>query len=101
MVKNENCRLLAIESCYSLKIPNYIAGKTGAKVISIPHHVNAMEGCRTYLEFIDTLVKKITLAGNALTEEEKGYDADEKQQNKRKRKHERKWKCKRGEKRDK
>ncbi len=84
-VRNENCKLLAIETCYSLKIPNYVAKKTGAKVISIPHHVNAMPGCETYIDFIDTLVRKIADIGREVSIEREGYgNGERKRQRKRK-----------------
>ena len=58
---------MTIEDCYSLKIPEYVAGRVGnVKVIHIPHHVNAEPGCETYLKFIDTLVKRIADAGREI-----------------------------------
>ncbi len=49
--------------CYSTKVPDYVAREIGAKVIRIPHHVHALPGCDTYIEFLDTLVKSIADAG--------------------------------------
>lgn len=69
-ISDENCKLLTIETCYSLKIPNYAARKTGARVIKIPHHVNAMPGCETYIDFICTLVKRIADAGRGINKNE-------------------------------
>ena len=42
--------------------PDYVAAQVGAKVVKIPHHVNAMPKCGTYVEFLDTLVKTIIKA---------------------------------------
>lgn len=70
IIKGENCRLMTIENCYSLDIPNYVAGRVGnVKVIRIPHNVNAEPGCETYLKFIDTLVKRIADAGREVASE--------------------------------
>jgi len=67
IMRSGNCRLMTIEDCYSLKIPEYVAGRVGnVKVIHIPHHVNAEPGCETYLKFIDTLVKRIADAGREI-----------------------------------
>ena len=69
IVRSEKCKLMTIEVCYSLKIPNYVAERVGdVKVIHIPHHVNAEPGCDTYLKFIDVMVKRIADAGRGYRE---------------------------------
>jgi zinc/manganese transport system substrate-binding protein len=62
-MKSRGAKLIAVEMCYSTRIPEYVAKQAGAKVIKIPHHVNAMPNCETYLDFLDTLVKSIADAG--------------------------------------
>jgi len=62
-LKARGTKLLAIEMCYSTKVPDYIAREVGAKVIRIPHHVNALPGCGSYIEFLDTMIKSIADAG--------------------------------------
>ncbi|MBN2505204.1 MAG: zinc ABC transporter substrate-binding protein [Verrucomicrobia bacterium] len=62
-IKGRGAKLLAIEACYSTRIPQYVARETGAKVIKIPHHVNALPGCSTYVDFCKTLTQSIADAG--------------------------------------
>jgi len=74
IMRGESCRLMAIEVCYSLKIPKYVAKRVGnVKVIQIPHHAHALPGCDTYLTFIETLVKLIADAGREIMQNETGY----------------------------
>jgi ABC-type Zn uptake system ZnuABC Zn-binding protein ZnuA len=74
IMKGQNCRLMAIEVCYSLKIPRYVAKRVGnVRVIQIPHHAKALPGCDTYLKFIDELVKRIAGAGREIMQNESGY----------------------------
>jgi len=62
-MKGRGAKLLAIEMCYSTKIPDYVAQQVGGKVIKIPHHTHALPGCGNYIDFLDTLIKSIADAG--------------------------------------
>jgi zinc/manganese transport system substrate-binding protein len=62
-MKGRGAKLLAIEMCYSTKVPDYVAQQVGAKVIKIPHHTRALPGCDSYIGFLDTLIKSIADAG--------------------------------------
>jgi hypothetical protein len=70
-VKAQKKVLFCIEVCYDLRVPELVASKCGnVRIIRVPHHVKAAPGCDTYLQFIDTLVKRIADEGRKMAEGE-------------------------------
>ncbi|MBN1419946.1 MAG: zinc ABC transporter substrate-binding protein [Planctomycetes bacterium] len=71
-MKARECKLMAIEMCYSRTVPDYVASRVGAKVVRIPHHVRALSGCDDYIRYIDTLVRTIVDAARGSEPAEAG-----------------------------
>lgn len=60
-IKSDKIRVLFIDSFYPQKDGRYIAGKTGARIVTSPIDVGA-EGTRDYFSLIDTLLDRILAA---------------------------------------
>jgi ABC-type Zn uptake system ZnuABC Zn-binding protein ZnuA len=52
----EGVKLIAKESFYSDRVPNELAKRTGARVISVPIMVNGTADAKDYVSFIDAVV---------------------------------------------
>jgi ABC-type Zn uptake system ZnuABC Zn-binding protein ZnuA len=61
-MKSEGVKLILKESFYSDRVPNELAKRTGAKVVSVPILVNGMPAAKDYISMIDTIVNAIASA---------------------------------------
>ncbi len=55
-MQSEGCKLIVKESFYSDRLPNELAKRTGAKVVSVPILVNGTSAAGGYLGLIDAVV---------------------------------------------
>lgn len=55
-MQSEGCKLIVKESFYSDRLPNELAKRTGAKVVSVPILVNGTSAAGDYLGLIDAVV---------------------------------------------
>jgi ABC-type Zn uptake system ZnuABC Zn-binding protein ZnuA len=61
-MQKEGVKLIAKESFYSDRIPNELAKRTGAKVVSVPILVNGTTAAKDYISLIDALVNTFASA---------------------------------------
>jgi ABC-type Zn uptake system ZnuABC Zn-binding protein ZnuA len=61
-MKAEDAKLIVKESFYSDRVPNELAKRTGARVISVPIMVNGTPDAKDYISFIDTVVNAFASA---------------------------------------
>jgi zinc/manganese transport system substrate-binding protein len=54
-MQQHGVKLIVKESFYSDRIPNQLAGMTGARVVSIPIMVNGTPAAKDYVSLIDSL----------------------------------------------
>lgn len=57
-IKEQDIKLIIQDVYHEHKTANFIAQKTGAKVVELPHDVNAVKGTGTLDRFFDTLVAR-------------------------------------------
>jgi ABC-type Zn uptake system ZnuABC Zn-binding protein ZnuA len=55
-MQSEGCKLIVKESFYSDRLPNELAKRTGAKVVSVPILVNGTSAASDYIALIDAVV---------------------------------------------
>lgn len=58
-IKKEKIKIIFKEEYFSDSVPNFIAEKTGAKVISVPTLVGGSKTADSYIGLIDTLIQKL------------------------------------------
>lgn len=58
-IKEENVKLILQDVYHEHKTASFIAKKTGAKVVELPHDVGALKGTQTLDRFYDTLVGRV------------------------------------------
>lgn len=58
-IKDQNVKLILQDVYHEHKTAKFIAQKTGAKVVEIPHDVGAMKGTETLDRFFDTIVGRV------------------------------------------
>jgi len=58
-IKDENVKLILQDVYHEHKTSKFIAQKTGAKVVELPHDVGAIKGTQTLEKFFDTLVGRV------------------------------------------
>lgn len=58
-IKRKNIKLILQDVYHEHRTAHFIADKTGAKVVKLPHDVGAMKGTDTLEGFYDTLVKAV------------------------------------------
>ncbi|OGS06660.1 MAG: hypothetical protein A2270_01415 [Elusimicrobia bacterium RIFOXYA12_FULL_51_18] len=65
-MKAENIRVILTESYYPRKGPDFLAGKTGAAVVTAPVSVGGEDGVKTYFDVFDHVVAGLekAVAGN-------------------------------------
>ncbi len=61
-VKAEGIRVIFVDTIYPVKDGQYIAGRTGARVVLSPIDVGAVDGARDYFGLIDTLLDRLLVA---------------------------------------
>jgi zinc/manganese transport system substrate-binding protein len=61
-VKAEGIKVLFVDTIYPVKDGQYIAGKTGAKIVQSPIDVGAVDGAGDYFGLIDTLLDRLLAA---------------------------------------
>lgn len=61
-MQSEGVKLIAKESFYSDRVPNELAKRTGARVISVPIMVNGTPAAKDYIGLIDTIVNAFAAA---------------------------------------
>jgi ABC-type Zn uptake system ZnuABC Zn-binding protein ZnuA len=61
-IKAENVRILFVDTFYPAKDGDFIAKKSGAKVVASPIDVGATKGTDDYFKLIDTLLDRIVAA---------------------------------------
>ncbi|MEW6619289.1 MAG: metal ABC transporter substrate-binding protein [bacterium] len=58
-IKQEEVRLIIVESYFSLKAPDLISRKTGAKVLLLPGQTGGVKGVNNYFKLFDYIIEKI------------------------------------------
>ena len=58
-IKEQNIKLILQDVYHEHKTATFIAKKTGAKVVELPHDVGAVKGTKTLERFFDTLVRRV------------------------------------------
>jgi zinc/manganese transport system substrate-binding protein len=58
-MQKERIQTIITTTLYPLKEVDFIAGKTGAKVIVLPHDVGSMPGIEDWFTFMDTVLSKL------------------------------------------
>lgn len=58
-IKDEGVKLILQDVYHEHKTAKFIAQKTGAKVVELPHDVGAIKGTQTLEKFFDTLVGRV------------------------------------------
>jgi ABC-type Zn uptake system ZnuABC Zn-binding protein ZnuA len=61
-MQSEGVKIIAKESFYSDRVPNELAKRTGARVISVPIMVNGTGDAKDYISFIDAVVNAFASA---------------------------------------
>jgi ABC-type Zn uptake system ZnuABC Zn-binding protein ZnuA len=61
-MQSEGVKLIAKESFFSDRVPNELAKRTGARVISVPIMVNGTSDAKDYISFIDAVVNAFASA---------------------------------------
>lgn len=61
-MQSEAVKLIAKESFYSDRVPNELAKRTGARVMSVPIMVNGTPAAKDYIGLIDTIVNAFAAA---------------------------------------
>lgn len=61
-MKSEDAKVILMEKFYSRKFPDAIARQTGAKIVEVPVSVGGEKGVGSYIELIDTIVKRLSAA---------------------------------------
>lgn len=58
-MKEENIKLIIVEPYFSLRAPNLISQKTGAKVLVLPNQTGGVKEVGNYLKLFDYIIEKI------------------------------------------
>mgnify|MGYP001818804412 FL=1 len=58
-ITDEDVKLILQDVYHEHKTANFIAQKTGAKVVELPHDIGAIKGTQTLEKFFDTLVGRV------------------------------------------
>jgi ABC-type Zn uptake system ZnuABC Zn-binding protein ZnuA len=61
-MKAEGVKLIVKESFYSDRLPNELAKRTGARVVSVPILVNGTKDAPDYISMVDALVNAFASA---------------------------------------
>ncbi|MGQ9723309.1 MAG: metal ABC transporter substrate-binding protein [Candidatus Jordarchaeum sp.] len=61
-IKQENAKLLFVESYFSLRAPNLICQKTGVKVLVLPSQTGGVKEVDNYFKLFDYIIEKIVEA---------------------------------------
>ena len=61
-VKSEGIKVIFIDTIYPTKDGEFLAGKTGAKIVSSPIDLGGAPGTDNYFALIGTLLDRITAA---------------------------------------
>jgi ABC-type Zn uptake system ZnuABC Zn-binding protein ZnuA len=59
IIKTQGVKMIIKEPVYPDKIPNFVAGQTGAKVYSLPAHVEGVPEAKDYFSMFDYLIAKL------------------------------------------
>lgn len=62
LVKRENVKIILNDVFYSTSAADYVASKTGAKVVVVPIDVGGVDGTDTYVKLIDTILDRMIAA---------------------------------------
>lgn len=60
LIKEENITIIVQDVYHSSKTARFVAGKTGAKVVIIPHDVGAVKGAADIFALFDEIVRRLT-----------------------------------------
>ncbi|HOX23662.1 MAG TPA: hypothetical protein PLL10_09370, partial [Elusimicrobiales bacterium] len=55
-MKAENIRVILTENYYPRKGPDFLAGKTGARVVTAPVSAGGADGIKTYFDVFDRVI---------------------------------------------
>ncbi len=62
MMKAKNVKVILMENFYDTKVPQLIAEKTGARLVTVPNSVNGEESVKTYFDLFDRIVGELEKA---------------------------------------
>jgi len=66
-IKKENARILLVEPFYSRQAPDFVADKTGIKVVAAAASVGGQPEAGDYIHMIDNLIRQCITAAHAAT----------------------------------
>lgn len=61
-MKTENIRVILTETYYPRKGPDFLAGKTGARVVTVPVSAGGAGGIKTYFDVFDRVIEELEKA---------------------------------------
>lgn len=64
-MKAREAKLILMENFYDARVPELIAGKTGAKVVGVPNSVGGDATVRTWFDLMDRIIRDLEKAGGS------------------------------------
>jgi len=62
LIKGEKIRNIIVDNFYDMRVPNYLAGAAGAKVVVVPLEVGGESGVNTYFDLISRVLSHLLAA---------------------------------------
>ncbi|HYV48244.1 MAG TPA: metal ABC transporter substrate-binding protein [Myxococcaceae bacterium] len=65
MVQGQHLKLILMEVFYDKRVPELIAAKSGAKLVTVPNSVGGTDAVKTYFDLFDTIVGAMSSAAGS------------------------------------